>query len=287
MELLDIAIPLVVATGVSAAATPLISKLASAFDVIDRPNDRKVNRRSNIPLMGGVAVALGFATGLGAAVVLLGDTIDNLSALDGYIVGASILLVAGVLDDRFNLRARHKLVIQIVAAAAAVYFGFQIKYVTEPLTTTTFYLPPWVSWPATIIWIVGVTNAINLLDGLDGLATGLGAIIGITLTVIGLQTGSPLGVALGVSLVGALLGFLPFNFAPAKIFLGDTGSLFIGFTLSLLALECYRTASLLTFVVPLLALAVPLIDTALSIFRRLRQRRPTFDTDRMHMHHRL
>src|SRR5262245_45053118 len=148
-------------------------------------------------------------------------------------------------------------------------------------------LPRWLVWPASLLWIVGVTNALNLLDGLDGLAAGVGAIIGATLTVIAGQAGQPFGVALGIALVGGLLGFLPHNFAPARIFLGDTGSLFIGYMLSLLALEGYRRVSLITFLVPLLALAVPILDTTLSIVRRVRTHTPIFSADRLHMHHRL
>jgi UDP-GlcNAc:undecaprenyl-phosphate GlcNAc-1-phosphate transferase len=139
----------------------------------------------------------------------------------------------------------------------------------------------------TTLWIVGVTNALNLIDGLDGLAAGVGAIVGGTLTLICWQIGQPLGVLMGVALVGALLGFLPFNFSPARIFLGDTGALFIGYMLSLLAIEGYAKASLLTFVVPLLALAVPIMDTLLSILRRLRRHTKVFSADRLHMHHRL
>jgi UDP-GlcNAc:undecaprenyl-phosphate GlcNAc-1-phosphate transferase len=139
-----------------------------------------------------------------------------------------------------------------------------------------------------VLWIVGITNAINLADGLDGLASGIGALVGATLLVIALQGGGQvLGVCIAVALVGALMGFLPYNFWPAKIFLGDTGSLFIGYILSLLALDGYRTLSLVTFVVPLLALAVPIIDTLLSIVRRLRKHTPIFTADRLHMHHRL
>ena len=148
-------------------------------------------------------------------------------------------------------------------------------------------LPRWLVWPASLLWIVGVTNALNLLDGLDGLAAGVGAIISATLTVIAWQAGEPFGVFLGLALVGALLGFLPHNFAPARIFLGDTGSLFIGYALALLALEGYRRVSLITFLAPLLALAVPILDTSLSIVRRVRSHAPIFSADRLHMHHRL
>jgi UDP-GlcNAc:undecaprenyl-phosphate GlcNAc-1-phosphate transferase len=142
-------------------------------------------------------------------------------------------------------------------------------------------------WPVSLLWIVGLTNALNLLDGLDGLAAGVGAIIAATLTVIAWQAGQPFGVFVGLALAGALLGFLPHNFAPARIFLGDTGSLFIGYMLALLALEGYRRISLITFLAPLLALAVPILDTALSIARRVRSHAPIFSADRLHMHHRL
>jgi UDP-GlcNAc:undecaprenyl-phosphate GlcNAc-1-phosphate transferase len=145
----------------------------------------------------------------------------------------------------------------------------------------------WLSWTVTIVWIVAVTNAINLVDGLDGLAAGVAAIIAATLVILAAQGGEFFGVCIGVAMVGALLGFLPFNFAPARIFLGDTGALFIGYVLSLLALEGYRQLTLLTFVVPVFAFAVPILDTTLSVVRRLRTRSPIFNADRLHMHHRM
>ena len=181
------------------------------------------------------------------------------------------------------MKAWSKFLIQIVAAAIAIGHGFEISHFTEPLTRTTFYLPVWLAWVVSTLWIVGITNAINLIDGLDGLAAGVGAIIGATLTLIAWQAGQPFGVCIGVALVGSLLGFLPYNFWPARIFLGDTGSLFIGYVLALLALDGYRQLSLITFVVPLLALAVPIIDTFLSILRRIRKGAPIFTADR-HAH---
>jgi UDP-GlcNAc:undecaprenyl-phosphate GlcNAc-1-phosphate transferase len=160
-------------------------------------------------------------------------------------------------------------------------------HLTEPITRTTFFFSEPLVWLASGLWIVGVTNALNLIDGLDGLATGVGAIICVTLTVILFQTGEPLGVCVGVALLGGLLGFLPFNFPPARIFLGDTGSLFLGYTLALLALEGYRQVTVITFVVPLLALAVPIMDTLISILRRARTGRSPFRADRQHIHHQL
>jgi UDP-GlcNAc:undecaprenyl-phosphate GlcNAc-1-phosphate transferase len=185
------------------------------------------------------------------------------------------------------LTARSKLVVQLGAAAVAIAYGYRIEHFTDPVTLNHWQLPAPVVWLATLLWIVGITNAMNLMDGLDGLATGLGAIIGLTLTWICWQADQPVGVFVGVAFLGALLGFLPYNFPPARIFLGDTGALFIGFNLSLLALEGYRKLSLLTFVVPLLALAVPLLDTGLSIYRRLRRRASILSPDRQHIHHRL
>ncbi len=287
MTFVDILIILLAAAATSAIATPMVSQVARAFDVVDRPNDRKVNKRADIPLLGGLAVALGTVMGIAVVGLVSGaETLEQVR-LEGFLIGSTLLLVLGVVDDRFGLGAWIKLIVQVLAALVALRYGFLIPHITEPLTRTTIDIPIWVSWLVTIVWIVGVTNAVNLIDGLDGLASGLGAIIAGTLAVICWQAGHEVGVIFGVALMGALLGFLPFNFPPGRIFLGDTGALFIGYSLALLALEGSRQPAILTFVVPLLALAVPILDTVLSIVRRIREGRPVFSADRAHMHHRL
>ena len=279
-------IPLAVAVGVAALATPFVMRLAISIGITDRPNERSVNRRPNMPLLGGIAVGLGFAAGLAVAIWLIAPTLraGHLWALS---LGGVLLLATGVCDDRFGMNAWTKFGMQIVAAALAISSGYQIDHLTEPFTRTVFVLPTWLSWTVTTLWIVTITNAINLVDGLDGLASGVAAIIAATLAVLAAQSGEFFGVCIGIALVGALLGFLPFNFSPARIFLGDTGALFIGYVLALLSLQGYRQLTLLTFVVPVFALAVPILDTTLSVIRRLRSRSPIFNADRFHMHHRM
>jgi UDP-GlcNAc:undecaprenyl-phosphate/decaprenyl-phosphate GlcNAc-1-phosphate transferase len=282
---LELALPLAVAFFAALAATPLAGRLAQTIGAIDRPTARGVNQRPDMPLLGGIAVAAAFFGGMAA--VGVAHSSDDAARWSGLAAGALLLVGTGIVDDRFGMKALPKLALQLVAALIAIASGFEISRLSSPYTDTVVDLPRWIVWPASVLWIVGVTNAINLLDGLDGLAAGVGAIIGATLTVIAWQAGQPFGVCLGLALVGALLGFLPHNFTPARIFLGDTGSLFIGYTLSLLALEGYRRISLITFLAPLLALAVPILDTVLSIVRRIHAHAPIFSADRLHMHHRL
>lgn len=277
-----------VAAGVAAAATPMVSRLALSLDVVDRPSDRAVNRRHRIPLLGGLAVALGFLVGLSVAILLVGgERLHFAGHMEALLIGGALILTAGAWDDRFDISPRTKLFFQVAAAGVAIFFGFRIAHFTDPITRTFWFLPGWLMVVATTLWIVGITNAMNLIDGLDGLCAGVGAIIGTTLTIVCWQGGEWVGVLFGVALVGGILGILPFNFSPARIFLGDTGALFIGYALSLLALEGYRQLSLLTFLVPLLALAVPLLYTGLSVLRRLRRRGSIMTADRAHMHHRL
>jgi len=287
VDALEIAIPLVVAAGASALSTPLVGRLAVALRIVDQPNPRKVNMRPNIPLLGGLAVAIGCAVGIAAASSMGQTSSEDLERLGGFFFGGIILLGVGAWDDRFGLGAKVKLVFQIAAATVAFKYGFRLDYLTEPFNHTTYELPLVVAFAATVLWIVAVTNAMNLMDGLDGLATGLGTIIATTLTVICWESGQFLGVLLGVTLVGAQLGFLPFNFPPGRIFLGDTGAYFIGYAVAVVGLSGYRKAALLTFLVPLMALAVPFLDTLLSILRRFRHRRKIMGADRMHMHHHL
>lgn len=282
-----VVVALGVAALVAAAATPMAGTLARALGVMDRPGPRKVNKRPDIPLLGGVAVALGFFVGLAAAVIFTEDAIDYGGTFQALVLGGMLLLALGAWDDRFALSAWPKLGVQLLVAGIAIAYGFQIRHFTDPITHTRWLLPDWLMIVATTLWIVGITNAMNLIDGLDGLCSGIGAIIAATLAIVCFQGGQLPGVVFGAALVGALLGFLPFNFNPARIFLGDAGAYFIGYTLSLLALESYRQLSLLTFLVPLLALAVPLLDVGLSVLRRLRRREAIFRPDRAHMHHRL
>lgn len=286
MEAAGILIPLVVAGAAAAVLTVPVGRLATALGVVDRPSERSVSHTENIPLLGGLAVAAGFAVGLAAALWLLAPDV-SISHLGGMAVGCIVILSVGIWDDRAALSPWSKLLGQLVAAVVAISAGFQLGHITDPVSRQTIFLPAPVIWIASTLWIVGITNAMNLIDGLDGLATGVGAIICATLTVILVQAGQPFGVCLGVALLGGLLGFLPHNFPPARIFLGDTGALFMGYMLALLSLEGYRQVTVITFVVPLLALAIPLLDTALSILRRARTGQSPFSADRMHIHHRL
>ena len=286
---MDLSIPIVAflfAAVVAAAATPIVSRLALTVGAIDRPNQRKISRRENMPLLGGIAVAIGLFVGLAVAVIGMAET-DFSGHLEAYVLGGTLLLAVGAIDDRWSVKALPKLIVQIVAAAVAIGFGFQVDHLTDPVSRTVWTFPTWLSWIVTVAWIVGVTNAMNFMDGLDGLCTGIGLIIAATLTFIAWQSGVPTGVAMGLVISGALVGFLPHNFPPARIFLGDTGAYFIGYSLSLLALEGYQKVTVLTFLVPLLALAVPIIDTALSVLRRVSHRMNPMDADRSHMHHRL
>jgi UDP-GlcNAc:undecaprenyl-phosphate GlcNAc-1-phosphate transferase len=276
----------VIAAGISTLSTPLVIRFARSIDAVDQPNERSVSRRSSMPLLGGLAVGVGCGGGLIAAHFLsFGGGFSTEVA--GFAAGGLILLLVGVWDDRFRMPVLAKLFFQTGAAVIAIKVGFSFDIFSDPISATTLAVPAWVLWPVSLLWIVGVTNAMNLIDGLDGLSSGIGAIISATLTIICWQAGQWIGVVIGLALFGALIGYLPYNFPPARIFLGDTGSLLIGYALALIALEGYRKAAFLAFLVPMLALAIPLLDTSLSILRRLRSGRGVFSPDRLHMHHRL
>jgi UDP-GlcNAc:undecaprenyl-phosphate GlcNAc-1-phosphate transferase len=276
-----------VAAAVAAGVTPVVGRLAVAWGVVDQPGKRKINRRPNIPLLGGIAIALGFGLGIATSLALGPSVPVPGRRLMGLFAGGSMLIAVGIADDRWGLSAAPKLGAQVAAAAVAIAFGFHIEYVRIPVTLTTFWFSPEVSWLVTALFIVGVTNSLNLLDGMDGISTGVALIIAATLTSLCALGDGGVGVLVGAAFTGALLGFFPFNYPPGRIFLGDTGALFIGFTLSLLALESYRQAVFVPFIVPLLALSVPIIDTSLSVLRRVRGRRRIFAADRQHMHHRM
>ncbi len=286
-----IAFPLVVALVVSALCTPVVAIVARKLGVVDRPNERKVSRRDQMPLLGGVAVAAGVAAALWAVSIVFGEEILRPDRLRGFVFGGGLILAVGVVDDRFGMGALTKLLGQVAAASIAFHAGFAIESFRFPMSGDAFELGWWVSYAVTLFWIVAVTNAVNLIDGLDGLATGISAIMAVTMAYVCLTAGQTPGVVYGAAIVGGALGFLPYNFPPARIFLGDTGALYLGFSISLLAVEGYmggyRRASVLPFVVPLMALAVPLMDTLLSIVRRVRSGAGVFSADRMHMHHRL
>jgi len=284
-ELRAIAIVLL-AAGVAALATPVVMRFALAVGAVDRPNERKVSRRDRMPLLGGLAVGAGCGAGLLLA-SLWADGPSLWPKTLGFVLGGAILVTVGFLDDRFTMRANVKLLFQLLAALIAIQAGFRVDLFSDPFSAQTLAVPVWVMLPISLLWIVGVTNAMNLIDGLDGLSSGLGAIIAATLQIICWQAEQWVGVTIGLALFGALIGYLPYNFPPARIFLGDTGSLLIGFGLSVLALEGYRKAAFLAFIVPMLALAIPLLDTLLSIARRLRSGRGVFSPDKLHMHHRL
>ncbi len=283
-------ISFVAATIASALFTPLARAIAFKFNIVSVPGGRHIHGRS-IPRMGGLGIFLGAVSPFtalyftGSIREVLNDT-EEMRAL-GLLFGGAVMFAVGLLDDVKGVRALHKLSAQIVAAVIAWKFGFRIDTVGLPfLGEFNFGV---LSLPATVLWIVGIINAVNLIDGLDGLAAGVVFFAGVTNFVVAYLTGTVFIAVVMAVLAGAVLGFLFFNFNPARIFMGDSGSYFLGYILAACSIAgpLQKASATISIVVPLVALGVPIIDTLLAIVRRFLERRPLFSPDRGHIHHRL
>jgi UDP-GlcNAc:undecaprenyl-phosphate GlcNAc-1-phosphate transferase len=292
------AVPVVLLAFVAAAAisfllTPLVRRVAIRFGAIDRPNARRVNVRP-IPRGGGVAVAAAFIlTTLGfLAVNAIGHFVEvpttvELNDLVGLLLGGALATAIGVIDDGLDLRARWQFAGQLGLAVFAVLLGFVVTFIANPVGGGNIRLVGPIAFGFTILWIAGMINSINFIDGLDGLSSGIGLIAALTLGVISLTTqvafaGQPFIAVLCFALAGALLGFLRWNFHPARIFAGTSGVMFLGYTLALLSI-----LGIAKVAVALLVLGVPIIDAFWIIVRRLANGRSPFSPDRGHLHHRL
>ncbi|MFC6334922.1 glycosyltransferase family 4 protein [Paenibacillus septentrionalis] len=284
------AVGFVIALIVALLMTPLVKKFAFFVGAIDKPNHRKVHTRI-MPRMGGLAIYLAFIISFFCVMPLIPEGMllgKDLNLLKAVLVGGTIIIITGALDDRFELSAKLKLVLQIVAACVVVFgFNISIEFVSSPFGENMQQINDWIGIPVTILWIVGVTNAINLIDGLDGLASGVSGIAIGTILIMAIIMGFTPVILLSTLLLGGIIGFLRYNFYPAKIFMGDSGSLFLGFCLAMLSLISFKQVTLVSFVIPLLIIGVPLSDTFFAIIRRLVNKKPIFAPDKGHLHHRL
>ncbi|WP_411348154.1 MraY family glycosyltransferase [Paenibacillus sp. WLX2291] len=267
--------------------TPLVKKFAVKIGAVDVPNARKVHTRI-MPRMGGLGIFLAFTIAFLFVLPFLPFDLPARDAnfMKAFFTAGAIIILIGVLDDRFELSAKVKLGGQLAAACIVVFgYGIRVDFLDIPFQDNYFSLENWISIPLTILWIVGVTNAINLIDGLDGLAAGVSAIaIGSIFTMSLIMGNYPVAV-LCVLLLGAIVGFLYFNFHPAKIFMGDTGSLFLGFSLAMLSLLGFKQIAVVSFITPLIIIGVPLSDTFFAIIRRWVHKKPIFAPDKGHLHH--
>ncbi len=260
--------------------TPWVMKLAWKIGAIDVPRDLRRVHKKPMPRLGGLAIFLAF-TVAGLVTLPIGH-----SSMRGILAGGAFIVLVGVLDDIYCLPAKVKLVGQIIAAGILVFFGVKIEWVTNPLGGM-FYLGKW-SIPITIFWVVGITNTLNFIDGLDGLAAGIAAIAAFAMMLVNLSLDQGNAVIITSLLAGSAIGFLPYNFNPAKIFMGDTGAMFLGFILSAAAVDgAVKSATAIALIVPILALGLPICDTAYAILRRFLNGKPIMQADKGHFHHRL
>jgi len=276
---------------VATALTPLARIVALRVGAVSNPGGRHLNEGTK-PRLGGLALTLGWCLPLGllfrlhppAASALEGQG-EKLAAL---VAGGLLMCVVGALDDLRGLRAVHKLLAQLVAGGLAYALGFRIEAIALPLLGT---LPMGVfALPVTLLWIAGITNAVNLIDGLDGLAAGVTFFAALTSFIVAYLSGSTFVALLMAALMGAVVGFLFFNFNPARIFMGDSGSYFLGYllaTTSLAGSVQQKASTAVSLLVPVIALGLPIFDTLFSMLRRFLERRPIFSPDRGHIHHRL
>ena len=278
-----VAAALAVALLIAYIATPVVKNLAFKVGAVDVPKDNRRMHKHPIPRMGGLAIFLGFIL---SVLIFLPLT----QQLRGMLLGAVIIVVLGIFDDIYALGAKLKFAVQILAALIAVYMGNEITILSNPNIFSEN--PIWVlgplSVPISVIWIVAITNAVNLIDGLDGLACGISTISSLTMLVIALCVADPSVAILMAALSGACIGFLPYNMNPAKIFMGDTGSTFLGFIMAVTSINgLFKLYNIISFAVPFLMLGLPIFDTCSAILRRVSHGQSPMAPDRSHVHHKL
>ncbi len=262
------------------ALTPVAMRLAWRLDVVDRPDGRRIHARP-IPLLGGVAM-------LAAILLAVAPTLDLDRRYAAILLGAVLICLLGVVDDRFGVPPLWKFLGQVACAAIPVAVGVTIDSVTIPFVEPSAVSFGFVAYPLTIAFIVAVANIVNLADGMDGLAAGVCAISALTFAILALSLGRVSASVLAAAIAGACLGFLPWNFNPARVFMGDSGALLLGFLLACVAVQgVMKTAAALALVFPLVVLLVPILDTSFVILKRVRGGRSITSADKSHFHHRL
>ena len=279
-----ILLAVMVAAVVSFAATPLVKKLAVSVGAMDIPKDNRRMHKTPIPRLGGLAIFAAFVVS-----VLLFAQINR--EMRGILIGSLIIVILGVLDDIYSLRALPKFLVQILAAVVVVLHGCRIDFISNPIFTsaaTYLRLGSVGSVAVTILWIVAITNAVNFIDGLDGLAVGVSGISAATMLVVAILVAEQNIAVIMAALFGACLGFIPYNFNPAKIFMGDTGSTFLGFILATMSIQgLFKLYAIISFAVPFLILGIPIFDICFAVIRRLARGQNPMTADREHVHHRL
>lgn len=275
---------LVVAGVLSYIFTPFVKRFAYMVGAIDVPKDNRRMHKKPIPRLGGLAIFLAFL----CALMVFGEFS---AAMLSVMLGATVIVVLGIFDDIMALGAKFKFCVQIFAAAIPVCMGgLRIEMFTSfnPFSASPYFDLGVFAIPVTILWIVGITNAVNLIDGLDGLAVGVSSIAAITMLAVSLLAGQPVIAIIMAALAGACLGFMPYNFNPASIFMGDTGSTFLGYMLATASIMgLFKFYAVISFAVPFLILGLPIFDTASAITRRIAEGRSPMSPDRGHVHHKL
>lgn len=273
----------VIALIATAAATPIAIWIAPKIGAMDIPKDNRRVHDHPIPRFGGIAIYCGI---LAAFIALSPLTTQT----RGLLIGASFILIVGIIDDRINMPPLIKLICQIVAAAVLWLSDVRITVFTNPFTGNIHTIPLWISLIITLLWIVGITNTINLIDGLDGLAAGITFIASLAVAYTAYIKEMHETLTLVLAIAGACLGFLIYNFYPAKIFMGDAGSMLLGYlmsSVSLIGIAPSKSAMLFSTIVPVLILALPIFDTAFAIIRRVANHKPIMQADKGHIHHRI
>ena len=279
----NILITFILAFIVTFSTTPFVKKFAFKIGAVDVPKDSRRMHKKPTARLGGLAIFFGFIIS-----VLLFANVDK--ELLGLIIGCLIIVTLGIFDDIYALSAKLKLVVQIVAAMCPILAGVRIDFIRVPSFITEYgYIGlGWFAIPITLAWIIAITNATNLLDGLDGLACGVSSISALTLLCIAIIVGESEVAFVTSALAGACFGFLPYNFNPAKLFMGDTGALFLGFVLACVSVQgLFKGYAVISLAAPILVLGLPIFDTVSAILRRLKNHQPIMAPDRGHLHHRL
>ena len=285
-QFLYVIIALICAACIAFTMTPIARVLAFKIGAVDVPKDSRRMHRVAMPLLGGVAIFTAFIV----TVLAFCDLKENYREILGLLFGATVIVATGILDDRFSLNPFLKLFLQIIAALIVALCGITIDNVGIFNSSGELFALGNFSIPITVIWIVAVTNAVNLIDGLDGLSCGVSTISALSILVSSffMPDVPPIAILLTAIFAGSCLGFLPYNFNPAKIFMGDTGSMFLGFTLSTISvIGVFKTDAIIAYWVPFIAFAVPLFDTTFAFVRRILQGKSPFSADRGHIHHKL